>query len=135
MKSTFQRSSTSVLVVDDDPAISKLIKFNIQDKDTQVIEAATGFDGVRILREVRIDLLLLDLGLPDLDGWGVLDRLRASESLRNMPVIVVSAEPPDRNLIAQYRLNDYVQKPFDIRDLMLRVKRAIGLRPTVQYSG
>ncbi len=116
----------SILLVDDDRAISKLIRHNLENKSTQVVEAATGLDGIRILREIRVDLILLDIRLPDFNGWAILSLLRLTESLRHIPVIVVSVEPPDTALIEQFKPDDYIQKPFDIRDLLARVRKVIG---------
>ncbi len=116
----------SVLVVDDDRATSRLIRRNLEDEGTQVVEAATGLDGIRILREARVDLIVLDIRLPDFSGWAILSLLRLTESLRHIPVIVVSVEPPDTALIEQFRPDDYIQKPFDIRDLLARVRKVIG---------
>ncbi len=125
LRSANQRS---VLVVDDDRAIGKLIKRNLEDKDTQVVEAATGLECIKILREARIDLILLDIRLPDFSGWGILSLLKLTEPLRHIPIIVVSVEPPDMDLIEKFKPDDYIQKPFDIRDLLVRVKRIIGSR-------
>ncbi len=123
----------SVLVVDDDRAISKLIRHNLEDKATQVVEAATGLDCIRIVHEARVDLILLDLKLPDFNGWGILSLLRLTEPLRHIPVIVVSVEPPNAALIEQFRPDGYIQKPFDIRELLLRVRKVIGARSASQY--
>ena len=116
----------SVLVVDDDRAISKLIKQNLEDKGTQVVEVATGLDCIRALHEARVDLILLDIRLPDFNGWGILSLLRLTEPLRHIPVIMVSVEPPTKDLIEKLKPDDYIQKPFDMRDLLMRVRRVIG---------
>jgi two-component system alkaline phosphatase synthesis response regulator PhoP len=118
----------SVLVVDDDRAISKVIKRNLEDEDTEVVEVATGFDCIRIVHEARVDLILLDLKLPDFNGWGILSLLRLTEPLRHIPVIVVSVEPPNTALMEQFQLDDYIQKPFDMRDLLVRVRKIIDSR-------
>ena len=125
----------SVLVVDDDTRVSKLIKHNLEDEDTQVVEAASGLDCIRIVHETRVDLILLDIRLPDFSGWGILSLLRLTEPLHRIPVIVVSVEPPSMALIEQFRPDDYIQKPFDIRDLLARVRRVIGLRSANQGPG
>ena len=122
----------SVLVVDDDRAISKLIRCNLEDKCTQVVEAATGLDCIRILHEAKVDLVVLDLELPDFDGWGILSLLRLTEPLRHIPVIMVSVEPPNKALIEKLRPDDYIQKPFDMRDLLMRVRRIISSRSAYQ---
>ncbi len=120
----------SVLIVDDDQAIIKLLRRNLEDKSTQVVEATTGLDCIRILREARVDLVVLDLKLPDFNGWGILSLLRLTEPLRHIPVIMVSVEPPDTALIKQLKPDDYIQKPFDMSDLLLRVRKVIDLKST-----
>ncbi len=123
----------SVLVVDDDQAISELIRHNLEDKGTRVVEATTGLECIRILHEARVDLILLDLRLPDFNGWGILSLLRLTEPLRHIPVIVASVEPPDTALIERFRPDDYIQKPFDIRELLMRVKKVLGSGTAGQY--
>ena len=118
----------SVLVVDDDRTLSTLIRHNLEDTGIKIVEAATGLDCIRILREAKIDLILLDIKLPDLNGWGILSLLRLTEPLQRIPVIVVSVEPPDMALMEKLRPDDYIQKPFDVRDLLVRVRRVIDSR-------
>ena len=115
----------SILVVDDDRAISTLIRQNLEGENTCVFEAATGFDCIKILQETRVDLVVLDLSRPDFNGWGILSLLRLTEPFRRIPVIMVSGEPPDTTLIKQLKPDDYVQKPFDMSDLLARVRKAI----------
>ena len=114
------------MVVDDDPNIGRLIKRNLEGNGTRVIEAACGLDCLETLHREKVDLLILDLNLPDFSGWGILSLLRLTASLRQMPVIVATVEPRDQSLVDRYQPDDYIQKPFDIRDLLLRVRRVIG---------
>lgn len=116
----------SVLVVDDDRETSRLLKRTLEDSDTEVIEAASGAECVKALGEGRVDLLLLDIRLPDFSGWGILSLVRLTEALRDMPVIVVSEEPPNAAMMERLKPDDYVQKPFDMRDLLSRVTRITG---------
>lgn len=115
----------SVLVVDDDQAITRLIRRNLEDRDTQVVEVTTGLDCITKLLDTRVDLILLDLKLPDFNGWGILSLLRLTESLSDIPVIVVTAEPADAAMVRQLRPDDYIQKPFEMRDLLASVRRII----------
>ena len=115
-----------VLVVDDDREIGKLIRYNLEDEDTRVFQAASALEGIRILVEAKVDLVLLDLSLPDFSGWGMLSLLRLTEPMRHIPVIVVSVEPADSSLMERLRPEGYVQKPFDMRDLLAQIKRVIG---------
>ncbi len=120
----------SVLVVEDDQAISKLMRHNLEGVATKVVEAASGLECIKILHQAKVDLILLDLRLPDFNGWGILSLLRLTESLRDIPVIVVSVEPPNTTLIEQFSPDDYIQKPFDMRDLLVRVRKVIGSKST-----
>ena len=124
----------SVLVVDDDRAISRLIRQNLEDTDTQIFEAASGLDCIKILQQRKVDLIILDLRLPDFNGWGILSLLRLTEPLCDIPVIVVSVEPPDTALTGQFSPDEYIQKPFDIRDLLVRVRKVLGSRNTDRSS-
>ncbi|HEY83110.1 MAG TPA: response regulator [Dehalococcoidia bacterium] len=115
----------SVLVVDDDQRLSKLIRRNLEDGNIQVVEASSGLDCIRIIHDRQVDLILLDLGLPDFNGWGILSLLRLTEPLRHIPVIVVTVEPPDVALMEKLKPDDYIQKPFDMRDLLMRVRNIV----------
>ena len=126
MQTNIRSKQFLILVVDDDREISKLIKYNLENKSTEVIEVATGLDGIRVLVDTRVDLVLLDLKLPDLNGWGILSLLRLTEPLSHIPVVVTSIEPPNAALVERLRPNDYIQKPFDMRDLLVRVKKVIS---------
>src|SRR3990170_8198912 len=117
-----------VLAVDDDWAITKLVKMNLENHNTLVTEISTGLDCLKTLREKGADLILLDLRLPDFSGWGILALLRMTPALNHIPVIIVSVEPQDSALVSRFRPDDYIQKPFDVRDLLSRVKRLVGQR-------
>lgn len=112
----------SVLIVDDDPGIIQLIKCNLDDGHTRIFEAATGLDGLKTLSKTRVDLIIMDVRLPDFNGWGILSLIRLTETLSRIPVVMVSVEPPVPSLAELLQPDDYIQKPFDIRDLLSRVK-------------
>ena len=116
----------SVLVVDDDYAITKMLSHNLGKSKVQIMTAANGCECVKILCQTNVDLILLDIKLPDFSGWGILSLLRLTEPLRHIPVIMVSVEPPDKALLNQFKPDDYIQKPFDVRDLLVRVGRIMG---------
>lgn len=126
MQTNLRSKQFLILVIDDDREISKLIRYNLENKSIQVVEAATGLDGIKVIGEAGVDLVLLDIRLPDFNGWGILSLLRLTEPLRHIPVVVISIEPPDPALVERLRPNDYIQKPFDMRDLLVRVKKVIS---------
>lgn len=114
---------TTVLVVDDDPAILRTLKINLRARGYDVQTAGDGRSALQIVSEEMPDVILLDLGLPDLNGIAVLRQLR---SFSQVPVIVVSArsESDDKVEALDLGADDYVSKPFNIEELFARVRAA-----------
>ena len=115
-----------VLAVDDDERLRRLLRINLQSPEIEVLEVGTGEECLRLAREGGIELILLDLNLPDCCGWDVLAALRESEPSRSVPVIVLSVVPPDKAMIERWRPQQYLQKPFDARELPGHVRRVLG---------
>jgi two-component system KDP operon response regulator KdpE len=115
-----------ILVIDDEPQIRKFLRISLGANGYDVVEAASAAEGITAARDNPPDLLILDLGLPDLDGQEVITSVRA---FSEMPIIVLSvrANEMDKVEALDRGANDYVVKPFGIAELMARV-RAI-LRP------
>ncbi|MFS3128618.1 response regulator [Nocardioides sp. Bht2] len=124
---------TFVLVVDDDPAILRTLSINLRARDYDVETAGDGRSALQIVDERMPDVVLLDLGLPDLDGVAVLKQLR---SFTQVPVIVVSArsEPDDKVEALDLGADDFITKPFSIEELLARV-RAATRRAGVENPG
>ncbi|MCY7400408.1 MAG: response regulator transcription factor [Nocardioides sp.] len=114
---------TFVLAVDDDPAILRTLSINLRARDYDVEIAADGRSALQIVDERMPDVVLLDLGLPDLDGIAVLRQLR---SFTQVPVIVVSArsEPDDKVEALDLGADDFITKPFSIEELLARIRVA-----------
>lgn len=112
---------TFVLVVDDDPAMRRTLTINLRARDYEVETAGDGRSALQIVDERMPDVILLDLGLPDLDGVAVLSRLRA---FTQVPVIVVSArtESDDKVEALDLGADDFITKPFSIEELLARVR-------------
>lgn len=115
---------TFVLAVDDDPAILRTLSINLKARGYDVETAADGRSALQIVDERMPDVIILDLGLPDLDGVTVLKRLR---SYAQVPVVVLSArhESDDKVEALDEGADDYVTKPFDMEELLARVRAAI----------
>lgn len=115
-----------LLLVDDDAEIRSSVRlgFELQWHDVEVLEAATGADGVRLVEERRPDLVLLDVGLPDIDGYAVLREIRAFSAV---PVIMLTArdEPIDTVRALEAGADDHVGKPFDHLELTARVRAVL----------
>ena len=112
---------TFVLVVDDDPAMRRTLTINLRARDYEVETAGDGRSALQVVDERMPDVVLLDLGLPDLDGVAVLAQLR---SFTQVPVIVVSArtESDDKVEALDLGADDYITKPFSIEELLARVR-------------
>ena len=120
-----------VLVVEDDLAIQLLITETLRTRGYDTATVAEGTAAVPTAREFSPDLVLLDIGLPGIDGFEVLDRLKADEDLRDVPVIMVTAwaEPEQMDRALRAGALDYVRKPFAVDDLLERVDIATRNAP------
>lgn len=113
-----------VLIVDDEQNILELLEFNLKKEGYDVLRADTGEMAVAILEKIRPDIVLLDQMLPGIDGLNVLKKIRSNESLARMPVIMVTArsEEIDKIIGLELGADDYITKPFSVRELSARVK-------------
>ncbi len=110
-----------ILVVDDDAVLQRTLRINLRARDHEVLLAGTGLEAVDIFLAQKPDLMILDLGLPDLDGVEVLRRIRAHSTV---PVIVLSARQhsDDKVEALDEGADDYVAKPFNMDELLARVR-------------
>jgi two-component system catabolic regulation response regulator CreB len=113
-----------ILIIDDEPAISDNIRFVLESEGLETVRAATGIAAVPILEQTRVDLIILDIGLPDISGFDLLKDVRRT---RNTPVILLTARTAeiDRVLGLEIGADDYVAKPFSPRELAARVKAVL----------
>src|SRR3954466_1453601 len=110
-----------VLVIDDDETIRAVLRRIVEMAGATVTEATTGEDGLRALYAGRPDVVVLDIGLPGLDGWQVLERIR---QLTDLPVVMVSAHDDELEKVRalQAGADDYVTKPFSAPELLARLQ-------------
>jgi CheY-like chemotaxis protein len=114
----------TVLVVEDSDIIRRVLTLILESEGYRVVESAGGGDAVELAREQRPDVITLDLSLPDVDGREVLRRLGADESLRSVPVVVLSAFADTLSSAERWHAADVIVKPFDLDDLLVRLERA-----------
>ena len=122
-----------VLVIDDEPAIRRLLRTSLGANGFHVIEAGSAEDGLAEIAARKPEIVLLDLGLPDMDGLNVIHRMRGASD--NTPIIVLSSRGEERAKVAALEAgaDDYVTKPFGIAELIARIRTA--LRHKVQMLG
>lgn len=119
-----------ILVAEDDEDILALVVFDLEDEGYEVLTARDGQEAVALALERHPDLILLDVAMPGLDGYEVTRRLRADESTRATPVVLLTARAQVKDVIAGFEAgaNDYVTKPFRPDELRTRLHAALGRR-------
>ncbi len=124
--------AATILVVDDEPPIRRLLRATLMAQDYRMVEAATGAEAMTALRHHRPDLVLLDLGLPDIDGQELIGRIRRASPV---PIVVLSSRGEEAAKVAALDAgaDDYVTKPFGAEELMARLRAA--LRHRLQQQG
>jgi two-component system, OmpR family, alkaline phosphatase synthesis response regulator PhoP len=116
-----------ILVVDDDREIVRLVRTYLEQNHYEVLTAYDGETALHILRRERPDLMLLDLMLPDRDGWDVTRVVRGDTGLAALPIIMLTARVEDHDKILGLELgaDDYVSKPFNPREVVARVRAVL----------
>ena len=118
------QSAPLLLIIEDEPSICRWIKFSLEDRGYQLLEGFTAGDGLGKAASCNPDLILLDLGLPDMDGFDVVRRLREWATI---PIIVISGRQGEDDKIKALDAgaNDYMTKPFGMGELAARVRVAL----------
>jgi len=116
--------SACILIVDDEPAVTDLLAYNLRQAHYDVLVAADGKDALQLAMESNPDLILLDLMLPEIDGLDVCRELRKNSAI---PIIMITArgEETDRVVGLELGADDYVCKPFSVRELLARIKAVL----------
>lgn len=118
-----------VVCVEDELEMIELVKLILSRNQFEVTGAVGGHEGLEKIREIQPDLVLLDLMMPEMDGWEVYQKMKASEVMRNIPVIVVTAKAQsiDRVLgLHIAKVQDYITKPFGPQELLDSVERVMS---------
>jgi len=119
-----------VVCVEDEPEMIDLVRLILGRQGYEVIGANGGIAGLEIIQREKPDLVLLDLMMPDMDGWEVYQQLKADEDLRDIPVIVVTAKAQSIDKVLGLhiaKVDDYITKPFGPQELLESVEKNLGL--------
>lgn len=127
--------ANKVLIVDDETNIVDILTFNLKREGYEVSAAYDGREGLRMARECSPDLILLDVMLPFMDGFEVCKKLRETDRLT--PIIMLTAREEERDKVFGLELgaDDYITKPFSVRELLARVKTNIRRRAVLLDPG
>ncbi len=120
------KNAKTILVIDDDPTVSELIKRQLtKNASYNVIIADNGKDGIKLAKEIRPNLITLDILMPEMDGWSVLRTLKADPEISNIPVIMASILD-EKNKGFSLGASDFVSKPIDKESLLNSIETLIG---------
>ncbi|MDC0942182.1 response regulator transcription factor [Gammaproteobacteria bacterium] len=116
--------TSRVLIIEDEPDIRKTIDYNLSKESYEVIQAASIEEGEKAIASKKIDVIILDLMLPDGSGLTLCRDIKSEPSTKNIPVIILTAKTEEVDRVVGFELgaDDYVTKPFSVRELILRVK-------------
>lgn len=113
-----------IFVVEDDEEIRGLLEFNLKKQGYDVATAAAGYEALTRLQEEQADLIILDIMLPEMDGYEICRVLRSRDEYKKVPIIMLTAKGEEFDVVLGLELgaDDYVKKPFSIRELLSRIK-------------
>jgi two-component system, OmpR family, alkaline phosphatase synthesis response regulator PhoP len=126
--------ASKILVVEDDPEVRELIMTGLALSGYEGIATGNGLEGVELAKAHKPDLVILDLMLPDLDGFEVCKRIKADEATKATPVIIITARVGVANVVKGLEGGaiDYVTKPFEVMELMARIRAQLRLQDEVK---
>jgi len=119
-----------IVCIEDEPEMIDLVRLILGRRGFELIGAVGGQEGLETVRQVKPDLVLLDLMMPDMDGWEIYQHMKADEELRNIPVIIVTAKAQSIDKVLGLhiaKVDDYITKPFGPQELIDSVNRVLGI--------
>ena len=123
------KDKKQILCIEDEPEMIDLIRLILERRGFNVQGAAGGMEGIKKVRELLPDLVLLDLMMPDMDGWEVYQQMKADEATRGIPVIVVTAKAQSIDKVLGLhiaKVDDYIAKPFSPQELLDSVEKVFA---------
>ncbi|MEP7288165.1 MAG: response regulator [Chloroflexota bacterium] len=121
--------NTQVVIIEDDPEMIALVKLILTKHGFKVAGANNGRDGLGLIEEVQPDVVLLDLMMPDMDGWEVYQTMKANDLMKHLPVIIITAKAQSIDKVLGLhiaKVDDYITKPFSPSELLSSVRKVIA---------
>ena len=118
-----------VLVIEDDDHIWKIIQYKLKSENHEPIWANDGLKAMKLLEEIKPDLIISDIMVPYMDGIQILKEIRSKEELKDIPVIMLTSKSQEKDVIHGLKMGaqDYITKPFSPAELILRVNKTLKL--------
>jgi two-component system, OmpR family, response regulator VicR len=124
-----ENNTKVILCIEDEQEMIDLIRLILSRRGFEILGANGGKEGLEIIRKTHPDLVLLDLMMPEMDGWEVYQQMKADETTRNIPVIVVTAKAQSIDKVLGLhiaKVDDYIAKPFSPQELLTSVDSVLG---------
>jgi len=121
----------NVVCIEDEPEMIDLIRLILGRRGFELTGAMGGREGLDAIRRIRPDLVLLDLMMPDMDGWDVYQQMKADDDLKDIPVIIVTAKAQSIDKVLGLhiaKVDDYVTKPFGPQELLQSIEKVLGTK-------
>ena len=131
------QQTKKIVYVEDEVDMIDLVKLILNRKGYEVIGAAGGREGLDIIRDVLPDLVLLDLMMPDIEGWEVYQQMRADDATKHIPVIIITAKAQNIDKVLGLhiaKVNDYISKPFSPQDLVTSIEKIFESLQQIDHS-
>ncbi len=127
----------NVLVVDDDVSIQEMIRMGLEADGMHILSAGDGAEALEVLDREPVDVILLDIMMPRVDGWMALMEIRNNPATADIPVIMLTAKTQDLAKILAFKqgVQQYVTKPFNLMELSARVRSLVRVRPASTLAG
>jgi len=129
-----ENTKKQILCIEDDEEMIDLIRLILIRRGFEVMGASSGASGLELIRNEKPDLVLLDLMMPEMDGWEVYQQIKSDEATQNIPVIIVTAKAQsiDRVLgLHIAKVDDYISKPFSPQELLDSIDSVLNRKPKI----
>lgn len=118
-------AAQTILIIDDEKILVEMITLRLEISGYQVEAAYDGLDGLAKARIIQPDLIILDINMPKMDGYTALKEIRQDDTLKDTPVMMLSASGKLREKFEEVGISDYITKPFDTQDFLSRIERIL----------
>jgi DNA-binding response OmpR family regulator len=128
---SFDIEKKTILVVDDEPFIQRSLKINLEMEGFHVITASDGLEALKVVSEKKPDLILLDIMMPNMDGYEFARKLREDPNMQKVYIIALTArgQQKDKSRSIQLGIDEHIPKPFQTGKLIERIKSVLGVSP------
>ncbi len=118
-----------ILIADDSSTMRKFVSFSLKMQNFEVVAAEDGMDALEKLSQARVDLAIVDLNMPNMDGFELIETIRASEDYAELPIIILSSERSEATIARGKTVgaNSYIVKPFDAKMVQYQVSKYLGI--------